>query len=159
MCRRKEPVPEEPIMGFLIRTAVLGAIGIMLIPADPDEVARSGAAERLTALGTLGFVQAAVADVRGFCTRNPDACETGGQLVDTFEAKARTGAKWAYGFFSDGSALPVPVGRETAATPTPARPVPHATEVASTGSIGPPPPAPRPKPRPPSRGDPPPRSS
>lgn len=146
-------------MGFLIRTAILGAIGIMLIPADPDEVARSGAAERLTALGTLGFVQATVADARGFCTRNPDACETGGQLVDTFEAKARTGAKWAYGFFSeDGSSLPVASARETASTPapTPQRRVTTAPELVATGSLADPPPAPRPKPRPPARGQPPP---
>ena len=121
-------------MGFLTRTVLVGGLAVMLIPADPAEVARSGKARELTLIGTLGFLKTAYDDVAGFCARNATACETGGQLVDTFEAKARTGAKWAYGFF--------------APTPDPAAKAPaQAVDITATGSLGAPAhPVPRPKP-------------
>jgi hypothetical protein len=126
------------LMGFFIRTGIVAAIGIMLIPADPDEIARSGEAAKASALSTLVFAKAAYDDASGFCGRNPDACTTGAALADSFGAKARTGAKWVYGYFSPdpiatgpghapptrATALPDPIATGSLATRTEVLPVP-----------------------------------
>jgi hypothetical protein len=121
-------------MGFLIRTAIVVTIGIMLIPADPAELARTGKASEVSTLGTLVFMKTAWDDARGFCDRNAEACTTAGQFGDLFQAKARTGAKWIYGFLGPSSP-----------TPASARPFP-AVDATATGSLPPPRPVPRRKP-------------
>ncbi|MEJ1157978.1 DUF5330 domain-containing protein [Prosthecomicrobium sp. N25] len=108
-------------MGFFIRAGLLVGIGILLIPADQDEIARSGDAQKATALSTLSFAKAALDDLRGFCGRNPDACETGSALADGFNAKARTAAKWVY-----TTLAPETTRQASAPAPAPAAPVPPA---------------------------------
>lgn len=106
-------------MGLLIRTALLIGIGVMLIPADPAELEADGLATKADAFATLGFAKAAYDDAAAFCTRNPDACETGSAIAASFGAKARTGAKWVYGTLSPSAAIPA-----ASAAPQPAPPHP-----------------------------------
>lgn len=95
-------------MGLIIRTALLVGIGVMLIPADPAELEADGLARKADAFATLGFAKAAYDDASGFCQRNPDACETGSALAASFGAKARTGAKWVYGWLSPAAPAAAP---------------------------------------------------
>ncbi len=81
-------------MMFLIRTAFWLGVVIMLIPVDDkaaDGPATAGV-ETIGALEAAGAAQEAIADLGGFCERNPAACDVGGRIATTFALKARTGA-------------------------------------------------------------------
>jgi hypothetical protein len=91
-------------MGFLIRIALFLGLVILFIPADEAETKKLANGQSLSLFDTLGFASAAYSDVRGFCERNPQACSTGGILVATFEAKARTGARWVYSYLEPSAA-------------------------------------------------------
>ena len=82
---------------FLIRTAfwLSVAIVLLLMPLSPNAPeSKVGATQAVSA------ATAAVSDMRGFCTRQPDACETGSQALTAFGYKAQASAKWAYEFLS-----------------------------------------------------------
>ena len=70
-------------MFFLLRMAFWLCVVCVLLPSgtkSPSQDAQIDASEAVT------FASAAVSDVRGFCERQPDACNTGGKV----EAGART---------------------------------------------------------------------
>lgn len=81
---------------FLLRSAFWLTIVIMLIPADPE----TGDAPRLTVVETVMAMRATVADLSGFCDRNPDVCVTGGAAVQLIAEKAQTGAEIVYRFIT-----------------------------------------------------------
>ncbi len=83
-------------MFFLLRAAFWLSLVVLLIPADPSETARPGAARSVSTFEAIGAAQSTFEDLRGFCSRNPNACETGKTALDGFGAKARTGARWVY---------------------------------------------------------------
>ena len=89
---------------FLIRTAFWLSVVIFMIPVD-EEAARSEgteiAAAPIATLEAVGAAQAAFQDVGGFCSRNPDVCEVGGRIADTFALKARTGALMLYTYLDE----------------------------------------------------------
>jgi hypothetical protein len=71
-----------------------------------------GASEALSA------ASATVGDLRGFCTRQPDACTVGSQVAVAIGYRAQAGAKVLYDFLTEALAP-----KETGALPhgTPAR--------------------------------------
>lgn len=91
-------------MGFLIRIALLLGLVILFIPADEAETKKLTGGQSVSLFDTIGFATSAYSDATGFCSRNPQACSTGGVLVDTFEAKARTGARWIYAWLDPAKA-------------------------------------------------------
>lgn len=83
---------------FLIRAAFWLSVAVMFIPADPQ----SGTdAPRVTALQALVAARAAVADLSGFCERNPDVCVTGNAAFQVFTEKAQNGARLLYRYFEE----------------------------------------------------------
>jgi hypothetical protein len=105
-------------MGFLIKIALFLGIVIIFIPADEAETKKLGG-QSISLFDTVGFASAAYSDASGFCQRNPQACTTGGGFVATFEAKARTGARWVYAFLDPASKTTAPEGAPTDAAALP----------------------------------------
>jgi hypothetical protein len=83
-------------MFFLLRMAFWLAVVCVLVPSgkstSPD--AQIDASQAVTLAG------AAVSDVRGFCERQPDACETGGKVAVALGHKAEAGARTIFDFIS-----------------------------------------------------------
>jgi hypothetical protein len=97
-------------MGMLRTTIVLGAI-VAAMPSPPDDP--SVGQDQVP--GTFDYVTAAlgtVTDVKGFCARQPFACETAGHIAQVVERKARYSAKliydWANEATTDGKDSPLP---------------------------------------------------
>ncbi len=82
---------------FLLRSAFWLTLVILLIPADPD----SGEAPRVSLVNAFMAAQATVADLSGFCDRNPDVCVTGGAAIGIFAEKAENGVQMLYRYFDD----------------------------------------------------------
>jgi hypothetical protein len=82
---------------FLIRTAFWLSVAIVLLPTPPSPNAPES---KVGATQAVSAATAAVSDMRGFCTRQPDACEVGSQALTAFGYKAQASAKWAYEFLS-----------------------------------------------------------
>jgi hypothetical protein len=85
-------------MFFLLRVAFWLSVVVILLPSTPTS---NLGRPQVGAVEALGAAQAAVEDARGFCSRRPDACETGSQAFHTFGQKAQHGAKILYEFLSD----------------------------------------------------------
>ncbi len=83
-------------MFFLLRmTFWLGLVCVLLPGSSGDApAAKIDAANAVTAAG------AAVSDMRGFCERQPQACEVGGQVAVAIGHKAEAGARTIYEFVS-----------------------------------------------------------
>jgi hypothetical protein len=84
---------------FLLRAAFWLTIVILLIPADPQ----SGEAPRVTIINAFMAARATIADLSGFCERNPDVCVTGGAAFDIFTEKAENGVRMLYRYFDEDS--------------------------------------------------------
>ena len=88
-------------MFFLLRIAFWLSIVLILLPsgsaqhAPPSNV---GASEAISA------ASATVADMRGFCTRQPDACTVGSQVAVSLGYRAQAGAKMLYDFLTEALA-------------------------------------------------------
>ena len=81
-------------MFFLLRMTFWLGLVLVLLPTDkaPDDknVPQIGAAQAVTAAG------AAVSDLSQFCTRNPNACETGKAALNNAGVRASEVAKVGY---------------------------------------------------------------
>jgi hypothetical protein len=100
-------------MFFLMRVAFWLSVVVWLIPADP----KSGAdAPRVTLVQAFVAARATLADLSGFCTRNPDVCVTGNAAAQIFSDKAETGVRMLYRYFNDEGAK----ADDPAAAPAPA---------------------------------------
>ena len=86
---------------FLLRSAFWLTLVILLIPADPE----SGEAPRVSLVNAFMAAQATVADLSGFCERNPDVCVTGGAAIGIVAEKAENGVQMLYRYF-DGEGNP-----------------------------------------------------
>jgi hypothetical protein len=86
-------------MRFLIKAAFWLTIVVLFLPADAGKQ-RDASRAQVGAIEAFGAAQAAVEDASGFCSRQPDACETGTQAFQTFGEKAQHGAKLLYEFLS-----------------------------------------------------------
>jgi hypothetical protein len=91
------------LMFFLLRMAFWLSVVLILLPSGsaqrvqppPSEV---GASEAISA------ASATVADVRGFCARQPDACSVGAQVAVSLGYRAQAGAKMLYEFLTEALA-------------------------------------------------------
>jgi hypothetical protein len=86
-------------MMFLIRVAFWLTIVLILLPSGessaPPQASQVGAVEAFTA------ASAAVSDVGGFCSRQPEACTVGAQAATALGHKAQAGAKMVYEYLTD----------------------------------------------------------
>ena len=86
------------IMFFLVRVAFwLGLVCVLL----PGSGSKSG--PELSSVDTLKAMSAAgatVADMRGFCDRQAEACAVGGQVAEVLGHRAQEGAKTIVEFIS-----------------------------------------------------------
>ncbi len=91
---------------FLLRSAFWLTLVILLIPADPQ----SGEAPRVSLVNAFVAAQATIADLSGFCDRNPDVCVTGGAAIGLLAEKAENGVEMLYRYFDgDGAGDPADV--------------------------------------------------
>lgn len=75
-------------MRFIFRVAFWLTVVILLLPSDPDG---GPDAPQVTFVEALNAVRATFNDLANFCTRNPDLCETGGEVIQVVADKARYG--------------------------------------------------------------------
>lgn len=79
-------------MFFLLRMSFWLALVVLLLPLG----LRGENGHDVSVFDAFGAFQAVVADARGFCDRQPQACAVGGQMVSHLMEKAQVGAKWLY---------------------------------------------------------------
>jgi hypothetical protein len=86
-------------MFFLLRMAFWLGLVLVLLPRDKgpdnDKGPQIGASEAVSA------ATAAVSDMSQFCTRQPAACEVGGQAAVAIGQRAQDGAKKLYRIITD----------------------------------------------------------
>jgi hypothetical protein len=88
------------VIRFFLRVAFWLTIVVLFLPADPG-AQRDGGRQQVGTVEALSVAQAALEDAARFCSRHPDACQTGAQAIQTFGQKAQYGAKLLYEFLSD----------------------------------------------------------
>lgn len=82
-------------MFFLLRVAFFWLVVlIILVPF----ALKGQDGQDVSVFDAFGAAQAVVADARGFCQRQPDACAVGGQMVTHVVQKAQSGFRWVYEF-------------------------------------------------------------
>jgi hypothetical protein len=109
-------------MWFLVKCAFWLSVVVLLLPIPENErhanVAYVSTGEAVSAL------TAALNDMRGFCTRNPEACTTGANAAQSFGHKAQAGARMLHDFISerleDTRHLNLPPGSRATPMPQPA---------------------------------------
>jgi hypothetical protein len=112
---------------FLLRAAFWLALVIAFIPVNPEDLEEG---QRPVTTGeTIVAAQALLADLSGFCDRNPNACGTGRELFAQMGAKARTGLRHVSVFLEEQQPAG---GSPEAPAPNPAEPVDNV----STSSVG-----------------------
>lgn len=77
-------------MWFLLRATFWISLVLLLVPMDTGA---SSSSQHVSPLQALSVAQAAVEDAKGFCERNPAACETGAAALVTVGEKARVGVR------------------------------------------------------------------
>jgi hypothetical protein len=86
-------------MFFLLRMAFWLGLVLVLLPrdktTDADKSPQIGASQAISA------ATAAVSDMSQFCTRQPAACEVGGQAAAVVGQRAQDGAKKLYRIITD----------------------------------------------------------
>lgn len=100
-------------MFFLFRLILCIGLVLLLLPLG----LKGTDGREVSIFDAFGAAQAIVADMRGFCDRQPQACAVGGQMITHIGEKAQVGAKWL--FDSLGSAKPG-AGGAPAQVPPPA---------------------------------------
>lgn len=75
-------------MRFLVRIVFWLAVVILLLPSDPNAGPN---APQVTFMQALEVVRGTISDLSQFCSRNPDVCETGGDIIAVAADKARYG--------------------------------------------------------------------
>jgi len=81
-------------MFFLLRTAFWLTLVLVLIPLGSGK--ESTTVEKVDPVSAFLAAQATVSDIGGFCGRNPQACETGGNALTAIGSRARDGARIVY---------------------------------------------------------------
>jgi hypothetical protein len=87
-------------MFFLLRVVFWLSLVVILLPSDPASQ-KDSAHKQVSTFEAIGAAQTAVVDARGFCARNPDACEIGADALHTFGQKAQYSSKMLYEFLSN----------------------------------------------------------
>jgi hypothetical protein len=85
-------------MFFLLRMAFWLGVVCVLLPGSGTKPTSADA--QVDAMQAASLAGAAVSDMRGFCGRQPDACEVGGKVAVALGHKAEAGARTIYEFIS-----------------------------------------------------------
>lgn len=111
-------------MMFLIRTAFWLSILLLVLPLSsfkgdgPSEQDRAS----IDAMSALAAAGATVSDVRGFCERQPGACDVGSQALKVLSERAQIGAAMVQDYLktdpkaaspATAAAAKVPASRDT----------------------------------------------
>ncbi len=83
-------------MFFLLRMAFWLTVVCVLLPSGSN----TSPDAQIDATQAASLATAAVSDVRGFCERQPDACEVGGKVAVAIGHKAEAGARTLFEFIS-----------------------------------------------------------
>jgi hypothetical protein len=98
-------------MFFLLRMAFWLMVVFALLPLgktpDSDKAPKVDTTEAVTA------ATAAVSDMAQFCTRQPTACDIGGQAASVVAHRAQAGAKKVYEYFTEAKPPETVVVKET----------------------------------------------
>ena len=86
-------------MLFLLRTAFWLTLVLVLIPLGSDQTSTPERTVDVDPVSAFLAAQATVSDIGGFCSRNPQACETGGNALSAIGSRARDGAAIVYQYF------------------------------------------------------------
>ncbi|MEH6950156.1 DUF5330 domain-containing protein [Nitrobacter sp. NHB1] len=86
-------------MFFLLRMAFWLGLVLVLLPRDKAPDADKG--PQIGASEAVSAATAAVSDMSQFCTRQPAACEVGGQAAVAIGQRAQDGAKKLYRIITD----------------------------------------------------------
>lgn len=86
-------------MFFLLRVAFW--LGIVLILLPSGDYQPKTASPSIGAADAIGAATAAVSDMSGFCQRQPDACEVGGQAAVALGQRAQAGARLLFDVIQD----------------------------------------------------------
>jgi hypothetical protein len=78
-------------MFFLVRVAFW--LGIVLVMLPSGDYQPKNAGPSIGAADAIGAATAAVSDMSGFCQRQPEACEIGGQAAAALGQRAQAGAR------------------------------------------------------------------
>ena len=84
-------------MFFLLRMAFWLTVVCVLLPSGSNNTSPDA---QIDATQAASLATAAVSDVRGFCDRQPDACEVGGKVAVAIGHKAEAGARTLFEFIS-----------------------------------------------------------
>jgi hypothetical protein len=103
-------------MFFLLRVAFWLSIVLILLPSGDYQPKNS--APTIGAADAVIAASAAVSDMSGFCARQPEACEVGGQAAVALGQRAQAGARYLFDILQER------VLQDSVAAPT------------QTGSIG-----------------------
>jgi Family of unknown function (DUF5330) len=88
-------------MFFLLRMAFWLGLVLILLPSGTSQHAP---ASDVNTSEAISAASATVQDLRGFCTRQPDACTVGSQVAVAIGYKAQAGAKMLYDFLTEAMA-------------------------------------------------------
>lgn len=86
-------------MFFLLRMAFW--LGIVLVLLPTDKTPESDKLPQVAATDAVSAATAAMSDMAGFCTRQPAACDIGGQAATVMTHRAQAGAKKVYDFITE----------------------------------------------------------
>ena len=88
-------------MFFLLRMAFWLSVVLILLPSG---TAQQTPASNVNTSEAISAASATVADLRGFCSRQPEACSVGSQVAVAIGYKAQAGAKVLYDFLTEALA-------------------------------------------------------
>jgi len=91
-------------MFFLIRMAFWLSVVLVLLPSGGAKQTAAAPGAEIGAAGAVSAASATVADMRHFCTRQPEACALGSQAAVAFGQRAQAGAKMVYELINERTA-------------------------------------------------------
>jgi hypothetical protein len=91
-------------MFFLLRMAFWLGIVLILLPSGGGGSQHGPAACDVGASDAVSAASATVHDIKGFCSREPNACTVGSELATTIGYRAQAGAKMLYQLLSEALA-------------------------------------------------------
>jgi hypothetical protein len=107
-------------MFFLLRMAFWLGVVLILLPSGTAQ--RSTTGSDIDASEAISAASATVSDLKGFCTRQPEACTVGSQVASAIGSRAQAGAKMLYDMLSEALAShetgSVSSGRRSGAPPS-----------------------------------------
>ena len=90
------------LMFFLLRIAFWLGVVLILLPSGFSQ--HGAPANDVGAADAISAASATVEDLRGFCTRQPDACSVGSHMATAIGYKAQAGAKMLYDVLTEALA-------------------------------------------------------